>query len=212
MDDAGSKTKRSTIACTFCRERKIKVGRRHLWLLFDWLECKCDNNNDGQPCGRCTKVGKECEYKPVNPTTPPAERSGVRSITSNVANPGKHVMGSIVHLDETPTLGSAWGRPDPLINPTLSRSPVSDGPPFSFQGQPQGHFISNEDYQRPIPHPIPNQQHLQFPAWQYSPQHVQYPQGQGGFPSLGGSSNPNHDHMYAPTFGIVVTFTDSVKW
>jgi len=48
-----AKSKRSTMACIHCRERKVK----------------CDNNNDGLSCERCKRTKKDCRYEPVNPIT-----------------------------------------------------------------------------------------------------------------------------------------------
>ena len=85
---------------------------------------------------------------------------------------------------------------------------------FPFQGQPQGqvsYALPNQDYQRPSPNPIPNtfpnqhQLHLQQ-VWQNPTQH-DYAQG---FQAFGNSSNPNHDHVYVPTFRIAIAFTDCV--
>jgi len=153
-----TKSKRSTMACIHCRERKVK----------------CENANDGLECERCKKTKKDCRYEPVNPII---ESQQSPSLHGELPITGDRPI-MTVYRDSSP---STSPQPQVVQWPEVIDPHLQPSFPATTQGrQPYDSMNpSSLNYQPPHAHP-----HGQYPmvGWPqpYIQPHQQLPYGHQG--------------------------------
>jgi hypothetical protein len=180
--------RRTLMACTNCRERKLKVSEPFAIGLIPLLtlsQCRPVESVDSSPCERCIKEGGFCQYRPVDPSSTsnnhaydyPNQDDPVILYPVHSPPPPNQEFAVPVNPPYVPTPG---GYPYEIFNPP-GQAPYST-PPY------QPHLSSS--YPVP-PYPYPNTVPFQYLADQSNYQ-----------PSSQFGSHQPHPYMpYPPAHG-----------
>lgn len=199
-----SSRKRTEMACSSCRQRKIKVG-------FFWYECslsslthlsQCESNKP-LPCKNCQEKNKNCEYMSV--------AEDPKAATVSRSSPPAH---STYGTDSSPSYSPANSPPYSPPPGSLSRS-YSNGSSSQRVSQPSSNRAYTQSNWPSAQYPSYNQSHLQSPAL-----HEASYNAQPSFPYIETAQNATYPSSTAYSSrshgmlanGMAMPVSDSPNW